>query len=263
MKKQSTFIAALCLLLVSLAHSASGQAVGFLGKKNLIGYQADFWPGHVTMGRGGSPDLENFNVLQLKHSLSYQRIVSRDVAIYLRGSMVNSSTKPDRLWEGGYEYRVASDITNRVYSGYEASIGYRRYRSISAPVGRYAGWSLSYTQVNTQVDYGRYEAYEPIAPPLSETEEQTVSATLWRLNFEWGRNVMLSESLSLDYGIRFSFPLVPFGAYSAIFNYDHYYSEHEFELQGMSLQEQSAHYVQLGMVADNLVMLRLGLHLVR
>lgn len=213
-----------------------GQAArGYLGKMRMISYQADFWPAGLTAARSMNHSAESgVTPLHLRHSLSYQHVVSRKYALIGKFTYAPSYLKPVS-WVNGYEtegigpldyaYRDSyftnirdPEYDNTPFAAYELSFGFRKYTRVLAPAGHFFGFSLGYAFLQTDYDFSEYYNYSGNSGRQLAPESEKVNAGVIRLNWEMGATRVISDRFVIEYGGGLGFSLLGIGASTNYFS---------------------------------------------
>ncbi|TNE29410.1 MAG: hypothetical protein EP346_06290 [Bacteroidetes bacterium] len=209
------------------SHSADAQAYGYLGKKDILFYQANVWNNYLGLYNVGNKDGVDYTKFQLNHQVGYERVVSRKFTLLAKVGYTVSSMKPfsyfntyDEL-NGEYRSYTPENDYNTPYSALEFAIGFRKYTTIYAPQGRYWGFTFAMSNVSMDFDYTNYTYQMPNGQmvSISENDAATIAGNASRIIFESGRTRIFADRFRFDLGLQFSIPLNSYG-YKEVFNHD-------------------------------------------
>lgn len=217
MKKYALIFGVLFSFIAS--HSANGQAYGYLGKKDIIFYQANTWYNYLGIYNVGNREGDDYTSFQLNHQIGYERVISRKFTLLAKVGYLSSSLKPinsfNTYTSSNDEYRnyTPEEEYNTPYSAMEFAIGFRKYTTIYAPQGRYWGFTFAMANVSMDFDYTNYtyQMSNGQVLTISNNDAATIAANASRIIFESGRTRIFSDRFRFDLGLQFSFPLNRYG----------------------------------------------------
>ena len=183
---QSWLVATLLLMTCNLF----AQAPGYLGKRNIFNYDLLFAPQLSYYGKDFSYNPEQIVPLNLKHVLSYDRVISRSFTLGVEAGLRFTGYHDKNFHiSNGSEQQIAKVIAPTV--GVHGRIHTFHSRGTIAPLG-------TYFEFIVRMGYGK--------GVLTTIPERTVGRMgefiMPCLGVGIGKNVMIGESIIFDLGLQ-------------------------------------------------------------